>query len=125
MNTPIDYIEAVKSYLELDSDYAASAALGLTRAAISRIRIENASFDNFTAMQIAALLNISPMEPIAAAEYHRAKNDTKRDFWRRVWEQSGAGVRIEAERLRGWKVGTAQKPNRTFIPPSYPFSTVG
>lgn len=122
MNTPIEYLDAVKSYLKLPSDYAASGVLDISRAAVSRIRASGGGFDNVTAVRIARILNISPLEVIAAAEYHRAHTDELRAIWQELWEKNGAGSRVQAEQLRGWSVGVGKHKGYPAPEPVYPHS---
>jgi hypothetical protein len=85
LKTTIEYLDAIKSRLDLPSDYAAAKALGVTRAAVSNYRNGKSSFDDCVAIKAAELLNIEPMEVIAACHAESARDAGMYRFWENVW----------------------------------------
>lgn len=85
MKTTIQYLDAIKEALDLPSDYAAAKHLHVTRAAVSRYRNGEGAFDDTTALRVAEILGIEPMEVIAAANAERARDEETRHLWERAW----------------------------------------
>ncbi|MEX4004887.1 hypothetical protein AB4Y38_39210 [Paraburkholderia sp. EG285A] len=93
MKTTVEYLDAVKSRLNLPSDYAAAKALNVTRAAVSKYRLGHASFDDTTSLRVAEILEIQPFEVIAAANVERARDEETRSLWESAWGKAvGATV---------------------------------
>ncbi|UEP45627.1 DUF3693 domain-containing protein [Burkholderia sp. B21-005] len=93
MKTTLEYLDAVREKLDLPSDYAAAKHLHVTRAAVSRYRQGDATFDDTTALRVAAILDIDPMEVIAAVNAERARDDETRSLWETAWGKvTGATV---------------------------------
>lgn len=101
MNT-IEYLQAVKTRLEITSDYALAARLGITRSAVSKLQQGGVSFSDDVALTIAEILKLNPLVVIAAANAERAKTPEQRARWSGVMEKfsmsfnsllSGAGPR--------------------------------
>lgn len=84
MKSTVEYIKEAKSKLGISSDYALSKELGLTKQAISKYQAGERVMDDYTAAKIANVLEINPLEPIAAANAEREKDSQKADFWRRL-----------------------------------------
>ncbi|WP_454710700.1 helix-turn-helix domain-containing protein [Cupriavidus nantongensis] len=87
MKTTLEYVDAVKIKLDLPSDYAIAKALCVTRAAISSYRTGRSYFDDLTAVRVAEVLGINPMEVIAAANRERAKSEDARKVWSGLWNR--------------------------------------
>jgi len=81
MNT-IKYLQDAKCKLQIESDYALAKRLGITTAAISQYQTGKRVIDPYTAAKLAEVLEIDPMEIVAAAEEEREKDEKKREFWR-------------------------------------------
>ncbi|AOJ83804.1 hypothetical protein WS86_24565 [Burkholderia savannae] len=95
MKTTVEYLDAIKSRLNLPSDYAIAKALGLTRAAVSKQRLGHSVFDDTTALRVAEILDVDPMEVIAAANAERARDEATRRLWERAWGKvTGATVAV-------------------------------
>jgi hypothetical protein len=109
MKTTVQYLDAVKRRLDLPSDYAIAKALGLTRAAVSKQRNGDSSFDDLTAVRVAEILGLDPMEVIAACNAERARDDDARRVWERLWgKATGAAVTTA---LAACIVGLAAAPS--------------
>ncbi|SOE91835.1 Phage related protein [Burkholderia sp. D7] len=94
MKTTVDYLDAVKDRLHLPSDYAAAKALGVTRAAVSKYRLGNASFDDTTSLRVAEILDVQPFEVIAAANVERARDAATRSLWERAWGKATGAIAV-------------------------------
>jgi hypothetical protein len=79
--------------------------LRLTTAAIARYRHHSMTFDPTTAAKVARVLDITPMEVIAASQHQRAKTDEEREFWREEWIRCGGESREQIESMAGIRVG--------------------
>lgn len=86
MNT-IEYLQAVKTRLEITSDYALAARLGITRSAVSKLQQGGVSFSDDVALTIAEILNLNPLVVIASANAERAKTPEQRARWSGVMEK--------------------------------------
>ncbi|WP_246791777.1 DUF3693 domain-containing protein [Burkholderia perseverans] len=84
MKTTVDYLDAIKARLDLPSDYAVAKALHLTRAAVSKQRLGHSAFDETTALRVADILGLDPMEVIASAHIERARDEETRRLWERA-----------------------------------------
>lgn len=81
MKTTLDYLEEAKNAKGIKSDNAFALSIGITRSGMSGIRNKKTTMDDYTAIQIAGMLGINPMEVIAAANYEREKAGEKKEFW--------------------------------------------
>lgn len=70
MNT-VQYLDAAKRKLGVESDYALAKALGLTCQAVSRFRNGYGRLGNTTAVKLAEILGVPPMQVIADMELER------------------------------------------------------
>lgn len=77
----IEYLNATKAQLGIQSDYALAAELGVTRSAISKLQQGGVSFGDDVALKIADILGRNPLEVIAAANSERAKDPEMRKRW--------------------------------------------
>ncbi|MBU9320385.1 hypothetical protein KTE24_06900 [Burkholderia gladioli] len=93
MKTTVDYLDAVKAKLDLPSDYAAAKHLRVTRASVSRYRLGEGAFDDTTALRVAEILGVDPLEVIASANAERARDDETRQLWVRTLEKISTGFR--------------------------------
>ncbi len=83
----ISYLDEAKKVLGIESDYAMAKALGITRSTLSGYRGGNI-MDDFTAAQIAEILEIDPMIVIAAANAEREKGE-RREYWEKISKRLG------------------------------------
>lgn len=79
----IDYLDALKERYQV-SDYKVARLLGKTSASTSQYRKKGTTFDDATAIRVAELLNMDPVEVIADMHAERAKDDQVREVWKRV-----------------------------------------
>lgn len=93
MKTTVEYLNAVKARRDLPSDYAAAKLLGVTRAAVSRYRLGQGYFEDIVALRVAEILEIDPMEVIAAVNLERARTESDRLTWTAFLEKISEGFR--------------------------------
>jgi transcriptional regulator with XRE-family HTH domain len=105
MKTTLEYLDAVREKLNIPSDYATAKALGVTRSGVSRWRTGSGVPDTMVCVRMAEILEIEPLEIIAATEHARANDEPAREFWQSVWEKSGGAYREGLEAVKGWQVG--------------------
>jgi predicted transcriptional regulator len=94
MKTTGDYLDAVKAKLDLPSDYATAKALGVTRAAVSRYRLGQSAPDDLVCARIAEILELEPMEVIAAIHFERATEPKARALWESIWGKAVGAIAL-------------------------------
>lgn len=115
MKTTVEYLDAIKARLNLPSDYAVAKALHLTRAAVSKQRLGHNVFDDTTALRVAEILDVDPMEVIAAANAERARDDETRRLWERAWGKV-TGVTVASALVVGLSVAPSVAESATIQP---------
>jgi hypothetical protein len=105
MKTTLDYLDEMKRRAGIDSDYAAAKLLRVTTSAMSRYRTLGMTFDPTTAAKVARILDVNPMEVIAASMHQRVKDCEEKTFWREEWVRSGGESREQIESMAGILVG--------------------
>lgn len=91
MKTVNDYLNDAQKLL--GSDYAVAKRLEVSRQAVSTWR-KRGSLDNENAFKLAQLLNVNPIEIIAAGEVSR--NPGKADFWAKWGAVAGVSLALMA-----------------------------
>lgn len=92
MNT-VQLLDAVRTAKNLPSDYAAAAALGLTRSQVSRYRVGKDFMSDETARRAAELIGADPAVLMAQMHAERSKDNETRAVWRSIAERlQRAGV---------------------------------
>lgn len=94
MKSTEQYLDEVKTRLELPSDYAIAKALGVTRAAVSSYRTGRSMPDDLVCARIADVLGVEPMEVIAAINYQRSKSDDARHLWEGIWGKAAGAIAL-------------------------------
>lgn len=89
MNT-LDYLQAVKTCLGIESDYALAKALHVKPSTVSSYRAGRSSFDDDVALSISEILKLNPLTVIATANAERAKTPEQRARWTGVMEKFSA-----------------------------------
>jgi hypothetical protein len=90
MKTTIDYLDAVKKKLDIESDYALAKRLGFSLSSVSSYRTGRRFLDDDAALTVALTLDIHPFEVIAAANVERAKTPEQRARWSGVMDKMSA-----------------------------------
>lgn len=95
----VDYLDALRARLSVDSDAKVAAALGLTRSAASQYRARGVTFDDSVALKVAGILGIEPETVLADMHAERAKDPAVRQAWERIArrERARRGVRKPAD----------------------------
>lgn len=78
------YLDALRSKLGLQSDYALAPVLGLTRAAVSVYRTKGVTFSDDVAIRVAQLLELPEGKVLADMKTEQAKSEVARKAWKRV-----------------------------------------
>ncbi|MDH4275041.1 MAG: hypothetical protein OEW08_08385 [Gammaproteobacteria bacterium] len=82
MKTTLEFISDLKAKTGLDSDYAISKELGVTRNAISLYRTGKAFMGDETAMKVAKILDIDPGYVVACVHAEREKIPAVKAMWK-------------------------------------------
>jgi len=91
---PLEYLDACKAALDIESDYALAKHLGVTKATLSNLRTGKAGIGEELAISIADILHIDAFEIIAAASMERAKSDRARALWASVQQRISSGFEV-------------------------------
>jgi len=81
METTQTLLQRCKTELGIESDYALAKAFEMSPQAIGRYQSGERQMDNWTALKVANVLGMEPMEVIAISELEREKNEAKRKVW--------------------------------------------
>lgn len=84
MNT-VEYVEALKKRLGIDSDYALSKALGVSKQSVSRYTKGTGHFDDEVAIRVAAILGMHPGLVMLDMHRERAKPED-RSIWQEIYK---------------------------------------
>lgn len=98
MNT-IEFLDAVKMRRGITSDYALAKVLGISQQAVSSYRAGRSRIDDDVALTVAEVLEIHPMQVIAAANAERAKTPEAKARWESLMEKFSVSFR---NRLPKW-----------------------
>ena len=90
MPTTVEYLDAVKVELGLQSDYAVSKVLSVTRATVSRYRRGASVFDDEVCFEVAMILDLNPFEVLVASHLERAKDAETKAKWLGYWKDFSA-----------------------------------
>lgn len=81
----VEYLDAVKDYFGISSDYELAKRLDVSTATLSNYRNGKRAFDNTMAARIVQILpTIKLHEIIADMEIERASTPAQRRFWERI-----------------------------------------
>jgi len=86
-----EYLDAVRTKLQLPSDYALAKVLGITREAVSALRNEKTSMGIETATKIGEILDIDCHIIYANGQIERAKTQEMKVFWEAITEKFSVG----------------------------------
>lgn len=92
MNT-LEYLQAVKKKLGIESDYALAQRLGVTRSAVSKLQLGKVVFSDDVALSVAQILDLNPLVVIAQANAERATTPENRARWMGVMEKISASFK--------------------------------
>ena len=86
----LDYLDAVKTKLGLESDYALAKYMSWSTSQMSHYRLKRRALDDFQAARVAEVLERDPLELIAVANAERAKDEGEKDYWLALAETRAA-----------------------------------
>ena len=105
------WIDRVKAYKGLPSDYAAADVLGLSRFTVSGYRKRpNATLDEKIAVKVAHVLNIQPAVVLADQAMELSKDEEAKTAWGAVLERLG-GMAASVFLTAGLVGGLASSPD--------------
>lgn len=81
MKTTAEYLDAVKTKLQLPSDYALAKVLGITHVSVSALRHGKSSMGIETATKVGEFLQIDEHIVYSHGQLERAKTQDARSFW--------------------------------------------
>ncbi|MGK5049349.1 DUF3693 domain-containing protein [Janthinobacterium sp. GB4P2] len=87
MKTTIQFLDAVKEKLGIESDYALAKRLGFSLSTVSNYRTGRRVLDDDAALTIALALDVHPFTVIASVNAERAKTPEQRARWSGVMEK--------------------------------------
>jgi hypothetical protein len=118
MFTTVQYLDAVKVKLAINSDYQLSRALHLTRAAISAMRCNRCVMSDETAVKVAEILGLPAIGVIAAAHLEQI-GKTRRpvpaghlELWERVAKKAAGVVALLIASAGCWSPSDVQAAAR-------------
>lgn len=85
MNT-LEYMAAVKARLGIESDYALSKALGVSKQCVSRYAKGHGQFDDEVAARVAEILDMHPGIVVLDMHRERAKTPQERKIWQDIFQ---------------------------------------
>jgi transcriptional regulator with XRE-family HTH domain len=81
MKTTIEFLDAVKEKLGIESDYGLAKRLGFSLSTVSNYRTGRRILDDDAALIVAQALDVHPFNVIAAVNAERAKTPEMRARW--------------------------------------------
>lgn len=78
-----DFLDELKTAMDVPSDYALARRMAVHKQQISKWRTGQATFDDATAIKIAAAIHADPRYVIACMHLQRATPET-RQTWRAI-----------------------------------------
>jgi len=91
---PAEYLDATKTRLSIESDYALSKALEVTNGHICEVRSGKRHMPLDMAFRIAITLELDPAQVIADLEGQREKNAKRRGFWQSFSSRAASTVAV-------------------------------
>lgn len=92
MNT-IELLEAVKNRRGIVSDYALAKVLGVSQPTVASYRSGNSRISDDVALTVAEILQLHPLQVIAAANAERAKTPEQKARWTSLMEKFSVSFR--------------------------------
>lgn len=92
MKTTLEYLQAVKEKLGIESDYALANALDLTREAISSYKLKKSIMNDDTCAKVAEILEIDVFMLITLANYERSKTEDRKRYWSNLYQTAAKNL---------------------------------
>jgi DNA-binding XRE family transcriptional regulator len=90
-----EYLDAVKTRLEISSDYGLAKVLGIARESVNAFRNGRSAMGIETCMKVGEILDVDGHAIYAQGQIERAKKPEIRDFWQKVSEKfSGSFINL-------------------------------
>lgn len=88
MTTTLTFLNEVvaKHREEITSDSALARFLGVTRQAIHQYK-QGQNMSVLVALKVAKVLEIDPLEPVAATLHAQAATEEEKEFWLQLYEK--------------------------------------
>jgi predicted transcriptional regulator len=86
----LKYLEAARKKLGDCTDYRLAKTLGLSYTAVRQYRKEMRVMDTYACMRVADVIGAQFELVVAAAEYDRENDETRKMAWARLLKKSGA-----------------------------------
>jgi len=102
MMTTLDYLAACKAQLGIESDYALAKKLGISQTGLSNYRTGRSRMDDDVALKVADILQLHPLQVIAAANAERAKTDEQKARWLNLVEKFSGPIESFLDLLSHW-----------------------
>lgn len=112
--TTIEYLDAVKAAKGFTSDYQLAKALGFSLSTVSSYRTGRRFFDDDAALTVALVLQLNPLEVIAAANAERAKTPESRARWEGLMEKFSGPIESFRNLLSQWDGRTERRKIQRF-----------
>ena len=87
----LEYLDKAKVKLGIQSDYGLAKQLKISESTMSSYRAGRSRMDDEVALKVAKMLEIDPIETIAAANLERAKTEEQRAVWSTLLEKISKG----------------------------------
>ena len=81
MQTIDEILNETLKKLGKTTDSELAKAIGVTKQTISNYRLKKSTPDNFAIVQIAGILNRSPLEILGIIEAEKAKTPERQEYW--------------------------------------------
>lgn len=81
MNNTNELLDAAKRATGIESDRQLAKAIGVSPQALNSWRKGDSHPDSFAVVQIAKILNRSPLEILGIVEAGKAKTEERREYW--------------------------------------------
>jgi predicted transcriptional regulator len=111
MNT-LEYLDAVKERLGIESDYALANRLGVKQPTITSYRKGRSRMSDDVALKVSEILQLHPLQVIAAANAERAETDAQREKWLSLMEKFSMSFR---DLLSPWNGPERRAQPRLFV----------
>ncbi len=88
MKTTLDYLnQVIRTHTEIQNDNQLANFLGITRQAVYQYK-HGQNMSVLVAIRVAQVLDLDPLEPVAATLCAQAKSEPEQEFWRKLYDQA-------------------------------------
>lgn len=91
MKTTLDYLnEVIKTRGDIQNDNQLARFLGITRQAVHQYK-NGQNMSVLVALKVAVILELEPLEPVAATLSAQARTTEEAQFWENLYDQARRG----------------------------------